>query len=230
MAWGQTVVETFPHYAAGGYWTTTIRIYNHLAKSQTIRLETFDPNGFPQTVSMNGGAWRNSIEVGVVANSTAEVALTANPGEIRSGRFKLTFLGGDLLPYIVFYRDSSRDVEGATIRAKGTPAGLIAYDQTNGYETSIAVSRKGSDPSGTMILQCWDKDGVFINGEPIVLRPGEIQKAYELRSIAGNLAGKKGICRVKVLEIGEPDAYDVTTLSLSFKGKTFMPTTIGVPY
>ena len=218
-----------PHYAAGGAWTTRVRVTNPTPVLQRFRLASFDTAGNPQTL-LYSGASANQTEKDVPAHGVVDVVLTSSEG-LKTGMLTLDFLLDPRLklPVTVFFRTTDPyNTEGAVSWESSAQllTSFVQFDNTSGGQTGIAVADVTPVPSGVgarVEMDCFNEFGTNV-GFMQVLAAGKQQNAFDLGSNLAGTVGVKGLCVFTYTSNSTvPSEWSLSVLSLQFKGVNFLP-------
>lgn len=223
---GQRLV---PHYAAGGAWTTRVRVANPLPSVQRYRLSAYNPQGNTQTLRFNDTS-AAQFEADIPAFGVSDVTLTSTEG-LKTGFLSVFFLTDTRvrLPVTVFFRTTDPyNTEGAVSwdSKEDIQSQFIPYDNTSGSQTGIAVADVmplGGSSSARVDMDCYDQFGNSIGSAP-ALTVGAQQASFDLGDRLNASRGNKGVCTFTLRDgSAAPQPWALTGLSLQFKGVNFLP-------
>ena len=145
----------FPHIAAGNGWQTTFVLVNTGGTGQQQpQLNFFDNNGnplaIPLTVLETGGSTTtSSLTLSIPPNASRWIQTTsATTDALLSGSAQLSAGASGF----AIYRYNPNGQEAVVpLETRNAGSYLIAFDNTNGTNTGIAISLSSSQPSGTPI-------------------------------------------------------------------------------
>lgn len=219
-----------PHYAAGGAWTTRVRVVNPTTVAQRFRLNAYNTQGNPQTLRFNGSGGA-SFEGTISPLGLSDVTLTSSDGQLKTGMMTLDFIDDPRLklPTTVFFRTSSPyNTEGAVSwdSSSGLTSTYIQYDNTGSTTTGIALADLAPVTglgNPRVEMTCYTEGGSQI-GTITALPNGSQQAAFDLATRLNGTRGNRGICTFTFrTDAFAPVDWSVAALALQFEGVNFLP-------
>jgi sugar lactone lactonase YvrE len=222
---GLSLIGSMPHIAAQENWTTTFTMVNNTNASNEARLSLFGSNidatgsGNPLPLSLTfpqqSGA--PSLLGASVDNALAPFAswivgtaqATAGPVQTGSAQVQST---GALGGFAIFHRisDSQEAVVPLTAAAPSAPSYLLAYDNTGGIVTAVAVANV-SPNAASVAYVIRDDTGAAIGSGSLAL-PATGQTSFDLPDPSLGLpvtAGKRG-----TVEFDTPVGGEISVLGI----------------
>ena len=151
---GGPVGGMFPHIAAGNGWQTTFVLVNNSGTTQQPQLNFFDNTGnplpVPLTVLQTGGSTTtSSLTLSVPPNASRWVQTTASAASaLLTGSAQLS---AGVSGFAIYRYNPNGQEAVVSLETRNAGSYLIAFDNTGGTNTGIAVSLSSSQPSGTPI-------------------------------------------------------------------------------
>jgi hypothetical protein len=190
----------FSQLAAGGGWDTTIWLINTSSAPVPTRLVFHGDDGGPLSLSLT--ATQPGVSQQVIAatldsvvppNTTLAVAI-AGPASVVQG-WADVLSSGALSGFAVF-RDGGASEAAVPLQSQIGPSFRLAFDNTGGYSTGIALVNLSSSPA-SLTATVWDENGNQLVTQPVTLTKtdsaGNGHDAFMLPSRLAVTAGKKGI-------------------------------------
>jgi hypothetical protein len=149
------------HFASAGGWKTTFTLVNTGASAATAQLDFTGDNGsavvlplsLPQTgeTDLSGSTIQRSLAAGAVL-PIVSTGLTGDKGKTGEARLLST---GSINGFSVFEfqpsTDSTRQEAVVPLETRSANTYLLAFDNTNGYSTGIAVSNTSSQTANVQV-------------------------------------------------------------------------------
>ncbi len=218
-----------PHYGAGGFWTTRVRVMNPTPSPQTYRLSSYNTDGAAQTL-LYDGTNATQKQATIPAFGVSDTVLYSNDG-LKTGLMSVEFLSDPRLklPVTMFMRVvEPYNTEGAVSwdSAAGLLSSFVQFDNTSGGQTGVAVADLTPLPATgnpRVEMNCFSDAGGQL-GTVTALTAGKQQNAFDLGTVMGATAGFKGLCTFKYMADGvTPQDWMLSVLALQFKGVNFLP-------
>lgn len=218
-----------PHYGAGGFWTTRVRVMNPTPTEQRYRLSSFNTDGAAQ-VLLYDNVSATQKEAAIPAFGLSDTVLYSNDG-LKTGLLSVEFLSDARLklPVTMFMRVvEPYNTEGAVSwdGAAGLLSSFVQFDNTAGGQTGIAVadlSPLATVGNPKVEMNCFSDAGGQL-GTMTGLTAGKQQNSYDLGTVMPGTVGFKGLCTFKYMADGvTPQDWMLSVLALQFKGVNFLP-------
>jgi len=202
------------HFADGLQWTTTFTIVNLDTAQASYTLYFYDDNGNPLSLSVvvAGAVSTGTSSSGVLAVNGSAVIQTKGGGSgVRQGWARLTS-SQKLGAQAVFVEHTSvADYEAAVPVGLVSNAFRIAFDNTNGYFTGVAISNWDQLNPVTVIATFRDQ-----TGGQIVSAQAAIIKPFGHTSLLLNLTFPTTAGRIGSVDIGCASFCSISGLGLRF--------------
>ena len=191
---GLNLIGSMPHIAAEENWFTTFTLVNNTASSNQVRLSLFGSNidasgsGSPLQLPLN---LPQQASLGVLQGASLDNTLSANgswivstggqgitPVQTGSAQVNAT---GALGGFAIFHRfsDAQEAVVPLTAGTPNAPSYLLAFDNTGGIVTSVAVANVSSQTASIGYI-IRDDTGAQIGSGTLTALPGHGQIAFVL--------------------------------------------------
>jgi hypothetical protein len=212
------------HLASGDGWETTFVLVNTGTSAAQALLNFFDDNGqalpLPLTFPQNNGAPTTvAIYSYMIAAGASLWIQSAGPlaSPLLTGSAQLTTTG-NVSGFVIFRYNPNGQEAVVPIENRNAAAYLLAFDNTNGTATGIAVSAVSSQ-EGTVSVILRDDTGNQIVTAPITLAPNG-HYSQGLTTLLPATAGIRGTvefdapanAQISVIGIRSPPALTFTTL------------------
>jgi hypothetical protein len=143
---------TMAHLASGAGWLTTFTLTNTGTTEANIQLSFFDDNGNPVSLPL---AFEDSKETTttatvsetIAAGATLVIATNAKSNAaLVSGSAQLTSNGGNTSGFAVFHYNPNAQEAVVPLETRNAAAYVLAFDNTNGLTTGMALANISSQP------------------------------------------------------------------------------------
>jgi hypothetical protein len=214
------------HLASGAGWETTFVLVNTGASAAQAQLNFFDNNGnalpLPLSFPQAGGppsTMASSVSQNVGANASLWVqssgALTT---ALLTGSAQLTTTG-NISGYVIFRYNPNGQEAVVPLESRNAPAYLLAFDNTNGTTTGVAISDASSQQVDIPVI-LRDDTGVILPGPSSLPLAANGHYSQILTTLLPAAAGIRGTvefdapsgAQISVLGIRSPPTLTFTTL------------------
>jgi len=190
------------HVAVGGPWRTLITLMNP-GVSETARasLHFYTSDGLPLTLTLSDG-------VKTVTSSAFEIILRPRcsfffeslpvTGTVQTGFARLRVDSGSITGYRVFRAvvPGLPNLEAVVPLEWGiTDQAMIAYDNTRGFVTSVAIANPWQFFPCELVADVYDEDGLLL-GTYRKMLAGQAHTAFETFREWPATAGRRGVVRL----------------------------------
>jgi hypothetical protein len=185
----------FVHIADGGQWITSFTLINIDAIPAPFTLSFYDDNGLPLALSI-GGTSATSVSNSISIGGSMVVQTDGGP-VVRQGWASLSTTGGKIAGTAVFrshLADRADDFEAAVpLASQVDHRFIIAFDNTSGFVTGIALANPDPVPSAAQIVVTFrDESGTQIVTRPLSLA-AKGHTAFLVDLNYPETAGKRGV-------------------------------------
>ena len=174
LASGGTGGGDFAYLASGGGWKTTIVLVNMGAQAAQSHLKFYDGNGNPLSLPISfpqvGGGVSSSVSVDqtLAAGATLLIESTgALTDPLLTGSAQLT-TDGSVSGFVIFRHLTNSQEAVVPIESRNARAYLLAFDNTGGTFTGVAMSSVSATPMNVPIV-IRDDTGTQIGSDTIAL-------------------------------------------------------------
>jgi uncharacterized protein (TIGR03118 family) len=183
----------FAQLASGGGWKTTMTLINTSNTTVNAQINLYADNGTPLTLPLTfpefgsslGGS---SVGVTLTPNDSVVIQTAASTSSINVGWADVSATG-QLSGYLSF---SSGSGEGTMLLdTRLSTSLLLPYDNTNGYQTAVALANQGSSPQ-TITATVFDASGAQLTSSQINL-PAFGHVSFFVPTQFAKAAGQLGI-------------------------------------
>lgn len=201
QAWLMTGGGVFPHIAAGGPWRTLITLFNAGTTTATGVLSVYSSTGTPLEIT-----WTNRIKtvktpalgVSLPPSGTMYLEMIDLPAITQVGYAKLEVSSGKLTGYAVFRAivPGMPNLEAVVPLEWGlTDSALIAFDNTAGFVTSVALANPWPFFDCDLIADVFDEFGNLLASYRRRMS-GQTHTAFETFREWPSTAGRRGSVRL----------------------------------
>lgn len=192
----------FAHIAHGGAWRTLITLTNPgvTATSKAV-LAFYTSAGTPLVLTLTDGrktVTTSRFEITLPPRNVMFLEPAALPGTVYTGFAELEVQSGQMTGYAVFRAvlPDRPNLEAVVPLEWGvTETALIAYDNTRGFVTSVAVANRWEFLPCELVADVYDEDGNVLNSYGRVLS-GHSHTAFETFREWPATAGRRGVVRL----------------------------------
>jgi streptogramin lyase len=182
-AGGSTPVRSgvLSQVASGGGWKSSAYIFNPSAAEVSITVNFWADDGtplnLPLTVTENGGAQSlnaTSLSASIAPNATVLIETGSQSGVELSGWAEV-LSSAPIQGYGVFHYTSLAGIQSeGTVPLETTfqPSFLMPYDNTNDFQTGLALANLNASAPATVAATIWDEHGSQLAVQTIDLRAG----------------------------------------------------------
>lgn len=188
--------DTIPHVADGANWKTTIILTNLENRAANYKLDFFTNDGRKMVFEINGHGIKDSFSGVIPKNGMVTLETAGKSATLNQGWAGLDLVSDNVGIMAIFGTtgipgrpDFEATITGATLVDF---SGTIAFDNTNGYNTSIAILNPTLFADSTVPVSIYDQFGVLVKGETITLRAGNKQ-AFAIADRWPETRGKRGV-------------------------------------
>ncbi len=162
-----SVIGWMPHLAAGAGWTTTFTVVNKSSTAGVANTSFFAPGGaslalpllVPQQPSISGAVLASTIDQPIPANGLLVLEATgASTGAYSEGSALLGGKGTDLDGFAIFHYGPTQQeavvpMGSLSTLGTGNPPYVVAFDNTNGVLTGVAVENTNAAASFPLVIR-----------------------------------------------------------------------------
>ena len=153
---GPTFAGSMAQLASGGGWDTTFTLANAGVASAQVHLSFFDNNGgalsLPLTFLQSGAITTASTVSQTIASGATLVILTqGNNAVTLVGSAQLT-TDGNVGGFAIFHYQPTEQEAVVPLETRNTIGFVLAFDNTNGAATGLALTNVSSEPGNVPIL------------------------------------------------------------------------------
>ena len=160
--------NTLVHIADGGQWTTTFSLVNLDTSTASYTLNFYADDGTPLSLGIVGSGTA-SVVTGALAVNGSAVLQTTGGGSVRQGWARLTSskkVGAQAI--FKSHVAGQQDSEAAVQIDLASRAFTVAFDNSNGYFTGVAVANTDNLNPATIVATFHDATGAEI-GAPVTV-------------------------------------------------------------
>ena len=223
---GLNLIGSMPHIAAEENWTTMFTMVNNTGSSNQVRFSLFGSNldasggGNPLQLPLN---LPQQASLGVLLGASLDNTLSPNASwivstggqgiaPVQTGSAQVSATGA-LGGFAIFHRfsDAQEAVVPLTAGTPNAPSYLLAFDNTNGIVTSVAVANVSSQTANIGYI-IRDDTGAQIGSGTLAALPGNGQIAFVLPDAATGFpvtANKRG-----TVEFDTPAGGQISVLGI----------------
>ena len=190
------------HVAVGGPWRTLITLMNpKVSDTGKAALKFYTSTGAPLTVTLTNGrktVTSSAFEVTLPARNSMFLETINLPATVQTGYAYLDLDSGSITGYGVFRAVVAGlpNLEAVVPLEWGiTDQAMIAYDNTRGFVTSVAIANPWGFFPSELVADVYDEDGLLPATYRRVL-PGQSQVAFETFREWPATAGRRGVVRL----------------------------------
>jgi hypothetical protein len=200
------------HVASGGGWQTTFTLVNTGTSSAQVQLNFFDNNGvalsLPLTFVQSGATTNGSIVSKIIAGGATLVILTqgSNAGASVVGSAQLTTTGS-VSGFAIFRYNPTGQEAVVPLETRDASAYLLAYDNTNGLATGLALANVSNQLANVPVV-LRDDTGTNLGTATINL-PANGHMSFMLTGTYASVANKRG-----TVEFDAPAGTQISVLGL----------------
>lgn len=159
--------NVLPQVADGGYWKTTIVLHNNSPTADTYDLYFYNSDGQPLTLDFVGLGSRSQIQGNIPGWGTVVIETQGTAETVKAGWASMESGGGYVLLYAIFRQqlpwrpyDFEAVVPGSSSLEQDY---VLAFDNTQGYTTSVAVCNTNKYFSNTIAVTIYDESGTELS-------------------------------------------------------------------
>ncbi len=220
------------HAVAGGGWQTTFVLMNIGSSSGQAQLSFFDNQGAALAMPLTFPASGDSMTASAVTRTLAPGAeLTITSGgaaALAEGWAQLSSTGGSIGAFAVFRYQPSGQEAGVPLETRSSGAYVLAFDNTGGVSTGVAVVNLSSSPASIPVV-IRDDAGNQIGAATVDLRArGHLAfmlgSQYPITAQRRGTAefgapsgGRIGVLGLRAAPTGQAGAFATTTLPVLAK-------------
>ncbi len=211
------------HLASGGGWETTFVLVNTGTTAAQARLNFFNDSGRPLPLPLSSpqaSGPLSTVAPFVVQSVAAGASLwlqSAGTGALQEGSAQLTTTG-NISGFVIFRYNPNGQEAVVPIESRNASSYLLAFDNTNGTATGVAVSAV-SVQDATVSVMIRDDTGTPVVTGPITLAPNG-HYSQGLTTLFPQTAGIRGtvefdapsVAQISVVGIRSPPTLTFTTL------------------
>ncbi len=190
------------HIAHGGPWRTLITLTNpSVAETGRAVLAFYTSAGAPLVLTLTDGrktVTTSRFEIILPPRNVMFLEPVMAPGTVSTGFAELEVESGKMTGYAVFRAvlPDRPNLEAVVPLEWGvSETALIAYDNTRGFVTSVAIANRWEFLPCELAADVYDEDGNLLNSYRRVL-PGMSQTAFETFQVWPATAGRRGVVRL----------------------------------
>jgi hypothetical protein len=190
------------HVAHGGPWRTLITLTNpDVAETGRAVLAFYTSTGAPLVLTLTNGrktVTTSRFEIILPPRNVIFLEPVAVPGTVFTGFAELEVESGKMTGYAVFRAvlPDRPDLEAVVPLEWGvTKTAMIAFDNTRGFVTSVAIANRWEFFPCELIADVYDEDGILLGSYRRVLA-GMSQTAFETWREWPATAGRRGVVRL----------------------------------
>jgi hypothetical protein len=158
----------FPHIASGAGWASSVYLYNTTSAELSVELNFYGDDGTPATLPLvvprSGSTQAQSASTlsgTIAANGVLLVLSPAQSSAALTGWVDV-LSNGTLGGYESFQYTTAAGVEyeaSVPLTAGGAATLLLPYDNTNGYQTAVALANLNASAAATLSVLVYAEDG-----------------------------------------------------------------------
>jgi hypothetical protein len=200
------------HVASGGGWQTTFTLVNTGTSSAQVQLSFFDDSGnpisLPLTFVQSGAATTAStISQMIAAGATLVILTQGNDAAAPAvGSAQLT-TSGNVSGFAIFRYSRSGQEAVVPLETLSASAYLLAFDNTNGLATGVALANVSSQVANVPVV-LRDDSGVSL-GTAMINLAASGHTSFVLSDRYGAVTGKRG-----TVEFDTPAGAQISVLGL----------------
>jgi hypothetical protein len=213
------------HIASGNGWRTTFVLVNIGASPAQAQLSFFDDNGNPLPLPLtfpqsSTGPTTASVYAPTIASGASRWIQTEGPLPtlLLTGSAQLS-ANANIQGFVIFHYDPNGQEAVVPLESRNASAYLVAFDNTNGTATGIAVSDVSSQPLNLSVI-LRDDTGAILPGPSFLPLAANGHYSQLLTTLFPATAGRRGTvefdtpagAQISVLGIRSPPALTFTTL------------------
>jgi hypothetical protein len=190
------------HVAVGGPWRTLITLMNPgISATGKAVLKFYSSTGAPLTVTLADGrksVTSSAFEITLPPRNSLFLETINLPAAVQTGYAQLDVSSGNIAGYGVFRAVVAGlpNLEAVVPLEWGiTDQAMIAYDNTRGFVTSVAIANPWGFFPSELVADVYDEDGLLLATYRRVL-PGQSQVAFETYREWPATAGRRGVVRL----------------------------------
>lgn len=168
-----STTDVLPHVADGGYWKTTITLHNNNPNVDTYTLTFYNSNGDPLTLDFAGFGSRSQIQGKIPGWGTTVIETLGTAEAVKVGWAYLESDAGYIKGYAIFRQQlpwRPYDFEAVVPMSASTEKDyVIAFDNTRGFTTSIAICNTQQYASNEITVTIYDESGAQLSQHTINL-------------------------------------------------------------
>ena len=218
---GFTNAGSIAHLAAAGGWTTNFTFVNSSPSATPVRINFFDDNGNPLTLSVDfpqtgvSGLLASSIDRVVNPGAVLELVATGpNSQSVQTGWAQV--LSNGAIDGFAAFRLTTATIDNqalAPLEKRNTSAYLLAFDNTAGFVAGVALANTSSQ-SGSIGISIRDDAGTPVFSSTIAMG-AMAHTSFVLPTNYIFAAGKRG-----TIEFDPPAGMQLSTLGIQFNTVT----------
>ncbi len=192
----------FAHIAHGGPWRTLITVTNPgVSETSKAILAFYTSAGAPLVLTLTDGrktVTTSRFEIILPPRNVMFLEPAVAPGTVSTGFAELEVESGKMTGYAVFRAmlPDRPNLEAVVPLEWGvSETALIAYDNTRGFVTSVAIANRWEFFPCELTADVYDEDGNLLGSYRRVL-PGMSQTAFETFREWPATAGRRGVVRL----------------------------------
>ncbi len=146
-------VGSMPHLVSDGGWSTTFTFVNKSTSAAQTRLNLYDPNGSPLSLSLTlpqqspNPSTQNAASQNLAGNASWIVQASGSGPQFFEGSAQLASTGA-VDGFAIFHFNPSQQEAVVPMETRNANSYILAFDNTNNVQTGVAIENISAGTSG----------------------------------------------------------------------------------